>query len=67
MDDDDDLCHKNYSEIIFIVEQPIIHNEESTLYGAKGDLVIKIPCNVTGFPEPTIDWKIDSKSLNMGK
>lgn len=53
--------------LIFFIERPLISNKNLFYYGVEGDLVLKVPCNVTGFPDPIITWKRKGQALKMGK
>lgn len=55
------------NKITYFLEPPTIINEDSIHYAVEGDLVIKIPCDVTGYPEPIIVWNKGGKALNIGE
>lgn len=49
---------------LVVEERPVITNTNTTYFGIEGDLVLTIPCNVTGFPDPEIVWKTEGKIID---
>lgn len=54
------------SQLLNCLGKPNITNVDSEYYGVTGDKVLKIPCDVTGVPEPTITWKHGNKVVTAG-
>ncbi|KAG6440386.1 hypothetical protein O3G_MSEX001254 [Manduca sexta] len=56
---------KDQHEIELIVEAPpVITRSDVKAYTAiVGDVVLKIPCEATGYPKPAISWQVDGTDI----
>ncbi|KAJ8728639.1 hypothetical protein PYW07_006335 [Mythimna separata] len=50
---------------LVVQELPKIVSSYSTIYeSTEGDTLMRIPCNATGLPEPSITWKLGDRVIN---
>lgn len=52
----------------FVAAPPkIISSNENAYTAVTSDVALRIPCKVTGYPKPTITWRVNNSVVVTGK
>lgn len=53
-------------DVFFYLAPPKIQEAKPVHTAVEGDAALKLPCNVTGYPKPSIVWTIGENKIKPG-